>query len=592
MKKTVLPGVLALGLILLIASCGGSSAAAGNEGVMVWRGTVGGGRLVNNLNPHTISVAGDSDIASFLFATLLVRNPRSTEWEFIPAMASALPTISEDGLVWTFPIRRGLTWSTGTPINAHTYEYSLRMLLDPKLVNRNATTYWTNVDVVNARAYFLGENAPDYGLPIVTWDDVGIKAIDDYTLQFTLSTRTLPLIGIQTLGTSSSAWLVYESLYEAGMNADRTETTYGTGDLMEVPYYGAYRLTDFVLDQYLELQKNPNFILADYYTRETFSFRLVDIDSVRDQLFTAGETDTLSIPAASYDTWMEDPRTRQGRGGQPWHIYLNTQSTEVAALRDVNFRQALYYSVDRDTLAFAAFRTFIGAAGYIGTQAVVGDVFAGTIEAYRDSQYGRTALPANLGYDLTIANRYFDVAFANNGNQRIQFNLGYFEGQDSMRRMAEVLQEMWMNAFGADRLNVVIVAVPPSALYDSYADRTHQAGIGSMTQNSLNIWASMQVWTSTFTDKIDTFFNAEFDDLFTRTTTGDLLFASADERARALMRMEQLLLEYAPVIPLFQNTNWVAYSERTHLLSEDFLAAGLGFLIDRVDPMAWTSTAP
>ena len=87
MKKVFFGFVVLTMLVPLAFAGGGRSQPEPTEMVQVWRGTIGGGRLVNNLNPHTISSTNDSDIANFMYTTLLIRNPRSTEWEFIPCIA-------------------------------------------------------------------------------------------------------------------------------------------------------------------------------------------------------------------------------------------------------------------------------------------------------------------------------------------------------------------------------------------------------------------------------------------------------------------------------------------------------------------------
>ena len=82
---------------------------------------------------------------------------------------------------WQIKIDPRAHWANGDPINADTIIYSFKMALDPILANQMSDYPASiSVTIVNARAYTLQgtENT-------VAWEDVGIKKIDDYTIQIT-----------------------------------------------------------------------------------------------------------------------------------------------------------------------------------------------------------------------------------------------------------------------------------------------------------------------------------------------------------------------------------------------------------------------
>lgn len=93
--------------------------------------------------------------------------------EVEPGQAETIE-ISEDGLVYTFTLREGLTWSNGEPVTAHDFVYSYQRLVDPTSGSVAATT----VEVFkNAAAIRNGELAID---------ELGVVALDDRTLEITL----------------------------------------------------------------------------------------------------------------------------------------------------------------------------------------------------------------------------------------------------------------------------------------------------------------------------------------------------------------------------------------------------------------------
>lgn len=81
-----------------------------------------------------------------------------------------------DASVWTFYLRKNSYWSNGDPVTAHDYEWSWKRQLDPATAAPYAGFLY---DIKNAEAFNTQQ-------PGVTRDDVGVKALDDYTLQVTL----------------------------------------------------------------------------------------------------------------------------------------------------------------------------------------------------------------------------------------------------------------------------------------------------------------------------------------------------------------------------------------------------------------------
>jgi oligopeptide transport system substrate-binding protein len=127
-----------------------------------------------------------------IYETLLEYHYLDRPYRVIPALAADLPTISEDGLVYTFRIRSGIyfqddpcfvaTQGRGRELTAHDFVYSIKRVADIK----NASTgYWAFNDRIAGLDEFRaasGDDAPtDYDQ-----DVPGLRALDRYTLQLTL----------------------------------------------------------------------------------------------------------------------------------------------------------------------------------------------------------------------------------------------------------------------------------------------------------------------------------------------------------------------------------------------------------------------
>ena len=94
-----------------------------------------------------------------------------------PALADRWD-LSADGKTYIFHLRPGITWSDGTPITAHDFVYSWMRVIDPSVASPNAYMM------------FIIDGAEAYNKKKGTADDVGIKALDDQTLQIRLKNPT------------------------------------------------------------------------------------------------------------------------------------------------------------------------------------------------------------------------------------------------------------------------------------------------------------------------------------------------------------------------------------------------------------------
>jgi ABC-type oligopeptide transport system substrate-binding subunit len=105
---------------------------------------------------------------SHLFSGLLQLSP---ELDVMPNIAASWQ-ISDDGLTYRFHLRDDMIWSDGRPVTAHDFEYTCRRILNPHRASPHADFF---VDIIGAAEYLAGES-----------DRLGIRSIDDWTLQITL----------------------------------------------------------------------------------------------------------------------------------------------------------------------------------------------------------------------------------------------------------------------------------------------------------------------------------------------------------------------------------------------------------------------
>ncbi|MCL2558748.1 MAG: hypothetical protein FWE09_09750, partial [Treponema sp.] len=115
-----------------------------------------------------------------------------------------------------------------------------------------------------------------------------------------------------------------------------------------------------------------------------------------------------------------------------------------------------------------------------------------------------------------------------------------------------------------------LMAMPTTAAYDKMRVGEHEAGWGTQGQDSWNPWTSLNIWRSDYDGALHRFHDDEFNELQRRTARGDLVFNDM-ARIDALARMESIVMGHMPWIPIYQNNGAVIYSDRVHLLLDEFL---------------------
>ena len=571
--KKLLAALLVLAMMLAMVACGNSNQPANNgttpaetqgaaqnptEGEVVVDEYTGPKDYRawttsrSTFNPHMYTNSKTMMNYGTLVAALAVND----ELAWVPHHASELPSTT-DGIVWNIKIRDGLTFSTGTTLDATDYEYSMKMLLDPKLVNKNATYLFDTVVILNAKEYFSGN---------CTWEEVGIKALNANELEITLQ---YPATEIDFLSTICSLiWPVEEETYEACMNADRTSTTYGT-TVDTVVSSGMFILSEWVTDGYEKFVRNDNdpLVKEGYVKLDSYHARYISQNSTRAEMFWAGELDNHSLTGDDYVQYKNDPRAHSLLSANVWGFFMNGASSNPI-MQSQDFRNAVHYGCPRERICADVYKLYPAAPAIVSTGIYTGDVY------YRETERAQ-AIAAKYATNEAKALELFEKAYAEYADQypngKVSVEYIYFEGQEDQKRQAEILQESLENLFGKDRFELTLRAMPPASAYDAYRAGDYDLGLGVRLANVFNPWSTMNVWTTGYADPYQTgFASEEFDKLQYESMYGAI---ATDDAAKieALARMEELLLEFGAFCPVMQNDNCVMYHERIELASDVYL---------------------
>lgn len=280
--------------------------------------------------------------------------------EIVPAGAEKWES-SEDGLTWTFHLRK-MNWSDGDPVVAKHYVDSFQRILNPD----NAFPY-------AAFAYDI-KGAEEYNTGTGSLDAVGVKALDDYTLEFKLK-RVVPYF------VSKVSYPVFSPI--------RLDVIEKLGDkyaseIKDTVYNGPFKIESWDNGNSMVLVKNETYWDADNVYLQKINMTDIKEFATQAQLFESQELDITGSQTDYIEKWNKraDAGEFQKRTGEDaGTFYLNYNETSKSAdgiLKNVKIRKAIGLSVDRDVYTKDLVGRFQSAYGVIPTAINFGD------EKYRD----------------------------------------------------------------------------------------------------------------------------------------------------------------------------------------------------------------
>lgn len=557
MKKVC--SLLLIALVLMVAVTGCTSSANTDvKGKLIFRKT---NSSIGTLNQQVYNNTAESRVLTLINGNLLdlVLDAENKTYKFAPMHAEALPTRNDDGTVWTFKLRNNNEWSDGTPITAHTYEYTYKVLMDPKLANRRGDVLIDEFKVINGEKYLAGE---------CEWSEVGVKATDDNTLVVTIEQKVTDFDFMSAFAGGGATSPIKEDLYEQCFNSDRTENTYGTS-VETTPSSGPYKLVEWTRDKYREYVKNENYGGAQHFVPEIITEQVSEDNNTVVQLFETGETDYCTISGSDFDKYEDHPGLIYASSTSIRNMYINTKS-EKKFLDDINFRRAMFYAMPREKIAKDIYKTHIPANYYISSAKVAN---LETKVFYRDTKQAKANISANYSLDLDYAKSCFDKAYAANGNKKMEVEILYFEDSNNMKVMAEVIEEEFEVLFGSDRLDIKLKGMPWRVCYEQLRAKNFDMGFGGWAGSRLNPYSGMKVYTSSYARKHGTFANAEYDKLYEEIMEPTI---DAETRLDKLAQMEKIMLDSCTHIPLYESRTPYLFSDRVHLLVDEYVP-GVGF---------------
>jgi oligopeptide transport system substrate-binding protein len=277
-----------------------------------------------SIDPHQASGDWEDRIIGDYLEGLMTDDAEANP---IPGQAESY-TISDDGLVYTFKLRDGIQWSDGTPVTAGDFVFAFQRLFDPK----TASDY--------AYLQFPIKNGSEIADGSVTdFDELGVKAIDDKTLEISLEGPTPFFLGALTHYT---AFPVPKHVVEK-LGDDWTKVE-------NIVSNGAYTPVEWVPGSFIKLTKSETYWdAANVQIDEVNRFVQDDLAAALSR-YRAGEYDILTDIPSDQAEWIKTNLPGQDYFTPFLGVYYYVINQEKEPFANAEVRKALSMAINRDVI--------------------------------------------------------------------------------------------------------------------------------------------------------------------------------------------------------------------------------------------------
>ncbi|NLS15536.1 peptide ABC transporter substrate-binding protein [Rhizobium sp. P40RR-XXII] len=277
-----------------------------------------------SLDPQKISGDWENRIDGDIFEGLVTEDPKDNP---IPGQAASW-TISPDQKVYTFKLRDGIKWSDGQPVTAQDFVFAFQRLMDPKTAAQYAYLQYT---IRNAEKINKGE--------IKDLTQLGVKAIDDKTLEITLENPTPYFLNALMHYT---AYPLPKHVVEA-----KGDQWVKIGNIVT---NGAYKPTEWVPGSHVSMVKSDQYYGAKDIKIDNVNYYTLEDQAAALKRYRAGEFDILtSFPADQYE-WIQKNLPGQAHVVPFLGTYYYVMNAAKPPFNDKRVRQALSMAVNREVI--------------------------------------------------------------------------------------------------------------------------------------------------------------------------------------------------------------------------------------------------
>lgn len=524
MKKRIIALLMSVAMVCSLAACGGDTNTKNNtpsenaavEGEnAVYRVLYSG--EITTMNYLISGNTGDQSVAANTVDTLIDYDSTGT---MVPGLAESW-SYDEETMTWTFNLRADQKWLDNTgavvaDVTAQDFVDAMKYVLDP--ANASSTEWLLEGVILNASAYYEALSDEDASNDI-RFDEVGVKAVDTLTLQYTLEKETPYFL-------SMLGYVCFMPAY--GPLLEETGIEYATAE-DKMYYCGAYYMENWEPQVEHHYVKNPyNWDKDNVFISEIVKTYNAEAATVGPEMAKRGEIDYTTLGADIVDSWMNDPATSNmvsmeredadysyfycfnfnvykidDKGQRVGKEYAIDEKYEPwnweKAVNNENFRQSIMSAVNRTSTSY------VNTGDYVDPSADLMNTITPTNNIVRDGKDAYTTLEAfkNIQaadfFNAEKAVAYRDAAIKELTDEGVTFPVKmlvrYNPSTTNWEQECIVLEQQVEAVLGSDYVDVVIEAGPSENFISTIRRSSNYM---FMKCNWGGDYADPETWTSPF----------------------------------------------------------------------------------------------
>ncbi len=437
--------------------------------------------------------------------------------EIKPAIAESWE-VSPDGLTYTFKLRDA-KWSNGDPVTAHDFVYSWQRAL----AKETASEY--------AYQFFYIKGAEDYNSGKGKKEDVGVKALDDKTLQVVLSAPAPQFLGLTAFQTY---FPVNQKVVEGNPNWFADPKTYVCN--------GPFKMVSWEHSQKIVMEKNPEYWDAQNVKLEKLEIYLIDSLDTAYNMFKAGQLDHVNDVTTQELSALKD-NSKELKIMPDASVYFYRFNCTRKPFNDVKVRRALSMAVDRKALVESVMQG--------GQKQAYAFVPFGFKDA--DGKDFRENAGDYFKEDLAEAKKLLAEAGFPEGKGFPKVTITY-NTHENHQKVAEAIQQMWKKNLG---IEVAVQNVEWQVKLDLEDKIDYDVMRAGWSPDYLDPMSFIDMFVTDGGNNQTGWSNKEYDRLVSQgKATGD-----QKVRMESMHQAEKIFMDEMPVAPLFFYTHPILLKE-------------------------------
>ncbi|MFD3156105.1 peptide ABC transporter substrate-binding protein [Haloimpatiens sp. FM7330] len=239
---------------------------------------------------------------------------------------------NKEGTVWTFKLR-DYNWSDGKPVTAKDFEYGIKRTLDPK--------------VASQYAFLLSpiKNADEYNAGKASRDSVGVKAVDDKTLQITLKQPCSYFLD-----------LTYFKVMQPQRQdiVEKYGDKYGT-EAENMIFCGPFKVAKWSHNSEIVLEKNDKYWDKDSVKLQKVNLKIIKDENARYNSLYSGQLDSAAVTKPEWIKKFDSTGKFNNIKGYDPSTNYTFFNTKDKLFGNVNVRKAFSLAITREDMANVIF---------------------------------------------------------------------------------------------------------------------------------------------------------------------------------------------------------------------------------------------